>query len=743
MRVLTTELKKLFSSRIFLLIAVSAFVLNAYLMFRTANSGDARPENYKAVYAELEDLSDPEKLQWLDDRLGEYQGQHSFNWTVLHELRDEAANITGYPDFLASIDSQARSMIRISIFAKPNTFNYRSIMKTPPAYKNVQDVQPVFDISKGIILATDNSFTDILCGFIVLFAVLTVMLSDREQGMSGLLFSLKRGRGYLLFSKLTALAVTVFAAVLLIYTENLIIAGNIYGLGDLSRPVQSLSGFIGCNLKINVIQYLILYILFKFTALFGISSILSLIAVNTRNTISFYSISAAVAITEGMLYKVIHPLSIYSIFRYINIISLTKVNEIFCNYKNINFWEYPIPLIPVSLTALIAIAALCSLLSAYLYAKKRNLEFRKIGLKFKIGKGNKIHSPLWYTFYKSLIHQKGAVIIVLFIAVSAFLSQGFIKKYDTADVYYQHYTKLSEGAVSDETIDFFDEENARFSGLQNRMNELMQSEDQNSSRQELESISRQLAPSMGFYPAYERLQKIKNTDNAYMFYDTGYKRAFGKKGYNDDMKYALAAVLLCLFLISPLIANDNKYSMSFVINSTRSGKQSYIRRNIFAASIYGIFASLLWCINYWASIFQYYDRRGLSGSVRSIIGFTDFPINMKLWQYILMIIILRTIFVVCSALTMLWISAKCRNVTSAVLINFAVFALPIIIYLMGAKIMVNIGFNPLISVNALINDFSALHLSVPIIMLIIMIYSRLKDNYKGKRHMAGSCDAAC
>ena len=236
MRVLTTELKKLFSSRIFLLIAVSAFVLNAYLMFRTANSGDTKPENYKAVYAELEDLSDPEKLQWLDDRLGEYQGQHSFNWTVLHELRDEAANIAGYSDYLASIDSQAKSMIRISIFADPNTFNY---------------------------LATDNSFTDILCGFIVLFAVLTVMLSDREQGMSGLLFSLKRGRGYLLFSKLTALAVTVFAAVLLIYTENLIIAGNIYGLGDLSRPIQSLSGFIGCNLKINVIQYLILYIFFK------------------------------------------------------------------------------------------------------------------------------------------------------------------------------------------------------------------------------------------------------------------------------------------------------------------------------------------------------------------------------------------------------------------------------------------------------------------------------------------------
>lgn len=50
------------------------------------------------------------------------------------------------------------------------------------------------------------------------------------------------------------------------------------------------------------------------------------------------------------------------------------------------------------------------------------------------------------------------------------------------------------------------------------------------------------------------------------------------------------------------------------------------------------------------------------------------------------------------------------------IINFAVFALPIIIYLLGAKIMVNAGFNSLLSVNVMFNSFSAVQIGIPVIV---------------------------
>lgn len=555
MRALTTELKKLFSNRIFLLIIAAVFVLNAYLMFRTANSGDSTPSDYKAIYSQLSGMTDEEKLDWLEERCGEYSSEHQYNWDVLCELRDECANIVGYQEYLENIESQAKSMTSVSIFAKPDTFNYRSIVKTPPAYENVQGVQPVFNVSNGIILATDNNFTDILCGFIVLFAVLSLMISDREQGMSGLLFPLKRGRGYLLLTKLSALMITIFCTILLIYCENLIISASLYELGDLTRPVQSLSGFIGCNLKINVIEHLILYILFKFLyilfkfiAIFAIGAFLSLVAVNTKNTISFYGISAIILVAEGAAYAKIHPLSIYSIFRYINLISLTKVNEIFCNYKNINFWEYPVPLIPTSIGAVVVISIVAAALSAILYAKKRNLEFRRIGIKFKFGKNNKIRSKIYYTLYKSLIMQKGIFLIIIFVAVAGFLNQNFIKKYDVNDVYYSYYCEIYEGVITSETLKKCNSEAQYFDDIQTKIDELNADGVYTS---ELSDLYKEIAPSMGFYPLQARIELIKDTDGVQIFYDTGYKRTFGIDGYSDDMKCAFAAMLLCISSFRP------------------------------------------------------------------------------------------------------------------------------------------------------------------------------------------------
>ncbi|MGN0621611.1 MAG: hypothetical protein ACI4I9_07070 [Porcipelethomonas sp.] len=727
MRIFTTELRKLLCNIIFLLITAAVLVLNAYLMFKAANSGETTPSDYTQIFSEIESMTDSEKLEWLDKELNNFSGERLYSWDVISELHEECAGIVGYKDYIENIRSQAESMTSMSVFAKPDTFNYRSIVKTPPAYENMQDVQPVFDISKGIILATDNNFTDILCGFILLSAVMSLMISDRELGMSGLLFSLKKGRGHLMLAKTGVLAAVVFGAVLLIYAENLIISEYLYGLGDLSRPVQSLSGFIGCNLKISVFGYLILYIIFKFAAIFTVGAVLSLIAVNTKNIVSFYGISAVILTAEGIAYIKIHPLSVYSIFRYINLISFTKVNEIFSSYRNINFREYPVPLIPASAGAVAVISVICVSLSALLYAKKRKLEFRKLSIRFKTGKSDRVHSRIYYTLYKSLILQKGLIVIIVFFAVAGFMSEGFIKQYDVADVYYEYYTQQLKGEITQEKLDFIDSESKRFEEIQTKIDKLSQ----NGYSSELNELYKELAPSLGFYMLKDRVDKIKDIDGAQIFYDTGYKRALGIAGYDDDMKYALAAVLLCIFLISPLAANDRKYRMESVINSTKSGRTSYIRRSLIISALYGLFAALLWIIPYAVTIFRFYCGSGLSASVRSIADFAEPPVNMTVFQHIIMICILRTVFVIISSWIMLYISSKCRNTASAVLINFAVFALPVIVYLLGAKFTVNLGFNPFLSVNVLFNDFSVIQILIPAVTaVLIAIFNTLLIIYE-------------
>lgn len=179
-------------------------------------------------------------------------------------------------------------------------------------------------------------------------------------------------------------------------------------------------------------------------------------------------------------------------------------------------------------------------------------------------------------------------------------------------------------------------------------------------------------------------------------------------------------VLMCIFLVSPMISGDNRYRMSYVINSTASGKWSYLRRNILISSAYGIFAALLWIIPYAGTINTYYVSGGLGASLRSITDFMDFPMNVTVGQYVLLICVLRVIFCAVAALVMLWVSSRCRNSTSAILINFAIFALPIIIYLLGAEFMVYIGFNSLFSANVLLNEPAVVEWIIPVSVIIVM-----------------------
>ncbi|MBR5163980.1 MAG: hypothetical protein IKW87_00260, partial [Ruminococcus sp.] len=56
--------------------------------------------------------------------------------------------------------------------------------------------------------------------------------------------------------------------------------------------------------------------------------------------------------------------------------------------------------------------------------------------------------------------------------------------------------------------------------------------------------------------------------------------------------------------------------------------------------------------------------------------------------------------------------------------------LPIIVYLLGAKVMVNIGFCPLLSVNTMLNDFSIIHFSALSIAVLIIIVRTVSSKIK-------------
>ena len=701
MKIFIAEIKKIFGNRLFTSALFIGLIFNAYLFFRESENEKFKPCEYKAAFSCLQGMNDEEKLLWLNKNCESTPENISYSSWILFELRDECDEKVNYPAYLKNIEEQSESMLSASIFLKQGTFNFRNIKKIPKAYEHMKDIQPSFDISKGVILATENNFTDVLCLLIILSAVLSVMLSDKETGMYSFLFSTVRGRGCLTAVKLLVIAAISFGITLLMYSENLVIAHFLYGLGDLSRPVQSLEGFIGCNLILNVFQYLIVYVIMKFMAIYAVGCILAFISINTESNAGFYGILTIVATFQITTYFFIDSMSSLSIFRYVNLIALIKCSDVFSNYVNINFFGYPISLLPVAVFFFIFISFLFTILSVVMCKLKRNLHYRKI-LAIKLNISNHIHSNIWYEFYKSLILQKGFVVISVFVAALLFVSSTIVKKYDAYDKHYQYYTEKINGKVTEESELFLESENEYFNELNGRIDELNKT---SPGSPEISELYIKTIPSSAFYTVAEHSKQIKSIDGGEIFYDTGYKRALGLKGSEDDMKYCLVIMIFCSLMISPLFSYDNAAKTGKIIYSTCSGKKEYRKLNILIAEIYGFFAAVVWIADYAVFIERYYGHSGLNASLESISEFTQSGIKAELWQYIVFVCILRIISVIASTHIMSFISEKCKSVASAVIINISIFALPPLLYIMGAKFMEDFGFNPFLSVNRLINKF--------------------------------------
>ena len=149
--------------------------------------------------------------------------------------------------------------------------------------------------------------------------------------------------------------------------------------------------------------------------------------------------------------------------------------------------------------------------------------------------------------------------------------------------------------------------------------------------------------------------------------------------------------------------------------------------------MYGFLSALLWIVPYCITIGQYYGYRCLDAPIQSITDYKNIPINFTVMEYLIVIFVLRTIFVMLSALVMLYVSLRSKNTITAIMVNFAIFSLPIIIYLLGAKFIVNFGFSPLLSVNVLVNEASFLHWAFPIIVIVlgtVCFVRKVRNNIK-------------
>lgn len=703
MRIFLCEWKKLLSFRIFWILLACLLLVNGYVQVDGTKDRYYKPETYRSFFAETEVMPFSETYDYLNELIerqstGDYT---EYPMILIYDLLEISEQMRTYPEYLESIEVQSDNMSSVSIWGGKDTFSYRNIQKTPPAYTRMDGTELELAPSLGLEDTFTAPLSDVMGIFLVLLVVCAVMLRDREQGVMPLLYSMPKGRHALILNKLAVIAVSTVVIAVLFFGENLLIGAKLYGLGDLSRPIQTVMGYYTCNLPVSVREYLLLFFGMKILSYFLFAGVFSLICVCAKNNLMVYGISGAFCGVSFLLYYFIPEYSVFGLLRFLNPVQFTQVSEIFGTYRNINLFGYPFSHKISALIMLGVVLTASVTLAVIVFAKAKNLQYRNVSLRLFKRKKQRTHGRFYYVCYRSLILQKGIALVLITIFAAGMLHASFDRSYNNDDIYYENFTIELQGEITQETYDFLADKENHYAEIEQQIAELETQENFNIYK------LNQLYSEMSDRTAFERLKaRIEAIDaggsDGEIFYDTGYERLFGIDGNNEDMVKVLLMLLFLALLLSPFAASDRKTNMVKILFSTRNGKIGYWKDLSLYSALCGTAVSLLFTLSYQWNILDSYGTQGLSAPIQSIGAFAHLDISLTVGGMILLQLIIRTVSAAITAVLISGISSICRSPMTAYLANIGLFVLPAGLTLLGVNVLQYVHMLPLLSYNRLI-----------------------------------------
>lgn len=673
MRLTVYEIKKLIGYRAFLFIAAVCLVLAGFSEINHIRTNDTSPRDYEQLAEDISDMSYDESVDYINGQLNLlFDGASKYDGKVLYSALEQLNRINGYEEYINSVDEQCSSITSFSLLADKGSFAYKNALKTKSAYSNVSIRELPFDVSQGVENVLVNSISDILMLFVLFSLAVFVFTKDKECGMMNLLYSYPNGRSRLCISKLGVMIIAAFILEFFFMGELLIINGLTYGFGDLSRPIQSVNGFMECSENFSVFQYMLINFVSKWLGFAAWAILFSLICIFSSNSAQIYGISLIVVISEIVMYNRISRVTKLGLLHDLNIFSFIKPDNIFASYRNLNIFGEPFnTAIVIPIVWFILISALV-VSAVIVFSHSGNHEYKKLSLFKKCNHSEKVHGRVFYALKKSFsFHGSLGVIAIWTIVVLAY-HLSFSKPMILTDFYYKQYTEQAKGTITKATDIMIAENEDYFSELDNKMTGQM-------TMSELNDYQSEQIKKEAFQQFSSRVEAIRNKNGTEIFYDTGYIRAFGIDESNEKNQLWILMLILCVLTVSPIIAYDKSRGLTAVIYSTSTGKKSYIKRCIGMTAIYSGFASAAVMIPYFANILRKYGTQGVSMPLQSIKYFAESALPLNIWQYALGILLIRLLILFLCNLVMLTVSHNSKSRFTATLINASLFIIPMLI----------------------------------------------------------------
>ena len=370
---------------------------------------------------------------------------------VISTLTEQYQYVGNYRTFIGELPARAEELKSISIFAKKNSFSYRSIEKSLEDYEKLGTPVITPDLEEGVKALGSDYISIIFLMAIALGAAVILYSEEQDTKMLQLLRASREGHAPLAVSKLLALWTYSVLTVFLVTGGRIAIAEVRLGFGDLSRSLQSVSLFRDCVYQITVRQYLIFSILLPMAAVTVFSAVLSFLFIILEKPWMAAAGSAVLVSLEYLAYRFIPENFALNPLKFLNLFAFPDVEARFSLYANLNLFSYPVSALPAEILTGFLVFLLA--MAGFIVAFSRDLRLR-IRLPFSIRRRIRIRGSV------RLFTQENYRLYIAFFGIAVLIVLSFLgyrriekgeRLLSNAEYLYYSWGQEIAGEVTDET----------------------------------------------------------------------------------------------------------------------------------------------------------------------------------------------------------------------------------------------------------------------------------------------------
>ena len=634
-------------------------------------------------------LFDQYEQMYLDKSYTLYTDSLTMEYRLFAQLVNEYDTVAGYTDFLDSVQTKANQLAGISIFQNDETgYDLKNIEVTAAVYADLGETAIDYYPQKGLYTAVSYAFTDLILLASMLVLALLLVRQERDSGLLSLVRSLPGGRLQTALAKLGAFALSLLAVLALLYGVNLAYCAAAFGLGPLTRTIQSVPALMRCTMQITVGQYLFRFLLAKWGGAFVMGLWVMLAALVARRAAAGWAAALAGPLVMFGIRAAIPATSRLNVIKYANLASLLQTNELLGNYRNLYWFGSPIGLPLVEWTAAVVYGGALGVGFCWVFARAQLLSAAKRG--FLLGLRHKTHATSIYKeeARKLLLLNGAALVLAAFAGFGIYQGVTAESYIGPDEIYYAYYMKHISGPFTQESYDWLEQQGEEFAPLlEGNSAASGVPYDVFSLRQKYIVYNQIINQNINYY--------LKEHPGAWLVYESGYRELFGFAG-DADVQDTLLAGLACALCFSGLFSMERRGGMETILCTTPLGRKRTVRAKLAVSAGVAVLIAAASCLPHLIQVLRDYGLPVLFAPAMSISEFESLPAFVTLSDVLLFWFVCRIAACLCMGAITLTLGRVFGNLLPALFVSAVGYCLPALLSLSGMDGGIEwLGFWPL------------------------------------------------